>query len=120
MLIVTFYSNPFEERVGFQLSYFVDSMSSGLPFPSSVIISESLEYPSSSQVAYPTNSDVYQNNDLATFIYTPNYSLRFNSILYGLVRDVSLESSCGCCDAIYIYEFSASSAQWEPHPQQRL
>jgi len=114
ILIVTFYSNGVDQYEGFRLDYTVYS-SFDAPDPTSVIVSTGLQWPGGVEIKYPAANVPYENNALATFIYSPNFRHDTAYFNYAHVKDVSMEE-CGCCDALYVYEFSSFVNKWEKYP----
>jgi len=113
MMILTFFSNSnMEFEVGFILVFSVSSQVRR-PLPWSYIDSSTLEWPNATRERHPPYGDIYENNGLASFIYSPVFqqdSHKKHIRLSGL----NLQN-CNCCDAIHVYKFSENN-RWELHP----
>jgi len=116
ILIVTFFSNAVYQFSGFILDYTL-TLTSNLPAPdpTSVIVSSVLQWPGGVEIKYPAFNGPYENNALATFIMSPNFRHDSRYFNYAHVKDVVMEE-CGCCDAIFVYEFSPFFNKWEKYP----
>jgi hypothetical protein len=101
--IVTLYSDYSIEGKGFLLSYVADTNLSApnVRFSTNIILSETPD----ANLTYPAgDTSNYQNYELSTFVYSPDYSYLYSTIRADYVLN-SLESGCDCCDFVAVYRF---------------
>jgi hypothetical protein len=102
--IVTLYSDFSRDGKGFLLSYVADTNSSApnVAFSTNIILSATPD----ANLTYPADNSNYQNYELSTFVYSPDYSYNSSSILQA---DYFLNSlgngGCDCCDFVAVYRF---------------
>jgi hypothetical protein len=105
--IVTLYSDFSVEGKGFLLSYVADTNLSApnVRFSTNIILSETPD----ANLTYPGDTSNYQNYELSTFVYSPNYTHISSTIQADYVLD-GLENGCDCCDFVAVYRFTTIAA----------
>jgi hypothetical protein len=101
LAIVIFYSDFSVHGKGFLMSYEAFTATEGpkVDFSTNIILSESPD----ANINYPGNNSNYQNNDLSTFIYSPDYSYDSSSTVEAVYMENRLERPCS--DFVTVYRF---------------
>jgi hypothetical protein len=113
LAIVIFYSDFSVHGKGFLMSYEAFTATEGpkVDFSPNIILSASPD----ANIKYPGNNSNYQNNDLSTFIYSPDHSYDTRSIVQADYILNGFETGC-CCDFVTVYRFepifNANGAGW--------
>jgi hypothetical protein len=99
LAIVTFFSDYSIEGKGFLMFYEVLTTSSNLALSTIIILSETPDV----NLTHPGDNSNYQNNELSTFVYSPDYS---HENLISVHADYAVNSLDGpCFDFVRVYKF---------------
>jgi hypothetical protein len=105
LAIVTFYSDSSVQGKGFLMSYealFTNGSASRIDFSTNMILSETPE----DYFSYPgPGESYYKNNELSTFVYSPEYSYDPSFTTQAYYRMQALGPGGICFDFVTVYRF---------------
>jgi hypothetical protein len=103
LAIITLFSNQNNQGKGFLLSYeaLMASTAPDVDFSTNIILSGAPEI----NLTYPGDNSYYRNNELSTFVYSPDHSYDNSITVQADYRLNSLEGSC--YDFVTVYRFQS-------------